>query len=147
MLGEIDAQLDSLKRQARQATRYQQPRRRDPQGRGAAVALIAWRDARGAVAEAERRLEADLREVAERTRATRPSRRGAGASRAAALPALRDARRRRGAPLQRLALAATQLEAEEKRAEERVAELERGIAQLAAISHASAELRRRCRRR
>ena len=50
---------------------------------------------------------------------------------AAALPALRDEEARRGAALHRIALAREALEAEEKRAREREAELERRLAQFA----------------
>ena len=129
VLKQIDAQVDSLKRQARQANRYRDLaasiRRQEALAR-----LIAWRDHEAAFAEARRRLDADLIEVAERTRAQAEAAR-LQALAAAALPGLREDEARRGAALHRIALARETLEAEEKRARERAAELERRIAQFA----------------
>jgi chromosome segregation protein len=129
VLKQIDAQVDSLKRQARQSNRY-----RDLAGairRHEALArLIAWREHEAAFAEARRRLDADLIEVAERTRAQGEAAR-LQAIAAAALPALREEEARRGAALHRIALARDALEAEEKRARDREAELDRRIAQFA----------------
>jgi chromosome segregation protein len=129
VLKQIDAQVDSLKRQARQSNRYRELagaiRRHEALGR-----LIAWREHEAAFAEARRRLDADLLEVAERTRAQGEAAR-LQALAAAALPALREEEARRGAALHRIALAREALEAEEKRAKEREAELDRRIAQFA----------------
>jgi len=129
VLKQIDAQVDSLKRQARQSNRY-----RDLAGairRHEALArLIAWREHETAFAEARRRLDADLLEVAERTRAQGEAAR-LQAIAAVALPPLREEEARRGAALHRIAVAREQLEAEEKRAREREAELDRRIAQFA----------------
>src|SRR5579863_9097141 len=103
VLKQIDAQVDSLKRQARQSNRYRELagaiRRHE-----ALVKLIDWREHAVAFAEAERRLEADVREVAERTRAQAEAAR-LQAIAAAALPAMRDAEARTGAALHRLTLA------------------------------------------
>src|ERR1700722_15441107 len=67
VLEQIDAQTESLRRQAKQSTRYRalaaEIRRHE-----ALVKLIDWREHAVAFAEAERRLEADEREVAERPR-------------------------------------------------------------------------------
>ncbi len=71
-----------------------------------------------------------MREVAERTRAQGEAAR-LQAIAAADLPPLRDEEARAGAALHRLVLARDALAGEEKRAKERVAELERRIAQLA----------------
>ncbi len=129
VLKQIDAQVDSLKRQARQSNRYRELasaiRRHEALAR-----LIAWRDHEAAFAEARRRLDADLIEVAERTRAQAEAAR-LQALAAAALPGLREEEARRGAALHRIALARETLETEEKRAREREAELERRIAQFA----------------
>src|SRR5208282_1958493 len=76
------------------------------------------------------RLEADLREVAERTRAQGEAAR-LQAIAAADLAPLREEEARHGAALHRLVLARDALAGEEKRAKERVAELERRLAQLA----------------
>jgi chromosome segregation protein len=129
VLRQIDAQVDSLKRQARQSNRYRELagaiRRHEALAR-----LIAWREHEAAFAEARRRLDADLLEVAERTRAQAEAAR-LQALAAAALPPLRDEEARRGAALHRIALAREALEAEERRAREREAELERRLAQFA----------------
>ena len=127
VLKQIDAQVDSLKRQARQSNRYRELagaiRRQEALAR-----LIAWREHEAAFAEARRRLDADLLEVAERTRAQGEAAR-LQAIAAVALPPLREEEARRGAALHRIALAREALEAEEKRAKEREAELERRLAQ------------------
>jgi len=129
VLKQIDAQVDSLKRQARQSSRYRDLsatiRRHEALGR-----LIAWREHEATLAEARRRLDADLLEVAERTRAQAEAAR-LQALAAAALPPLREEEARRGAALHRIALAREALESEEKRAKERAAELERRVAQFA----------------
>ena len=129
VLKQIDAQVDSLKRQARQSNRYRELagaiRRQEALAR-----LIAWREHEAAFADARRRLDADLVEVAERTRAQAEAAR-LQAIAAAALPSLREEEARRGAALHRIALARDALEAEEKRAKEREAELDRRIAQFA----------------
>ena len=127
VLKQIDAQVDSLKRQARQSNRYRELagaiRRHEALAR-----LIAWREHEAAFAEARRRLDADLLEVAERTRAQAEAAR-LQAIAAVALPPLREEEARRGAALHRIALAREALEAEEKRAKEREAELARRLAQ------------------
>jgi chromosome segregation protein len=129
VLKQIDAQVDSLKRQARQSNRYRELagaiRRHEALAR-----LIAWREHEAAFAEARRRLDADLLEVAERTRAQAEAAR-LQALAAVALPPLREEEARRGAALHRIALAREALEAEEKRAKEREAELDRRLAQFA----------------
>jgi chromosome segregation protein len=127
VLKQIDAQVDSLKRQARQSNRYRELagaiRRQEALAR-----LIAWREHEAAFAEARRRLDADLLEVTERTRAQAETAR-LQALAAIALPPLREEEARRGAALHRIALAREALEAEEKRAKEREAELARRLAQ------------------
>src|SRR5271154_6526456 len=129
VLKQIDAQVDSLKRQARQANRYRDLAAviRRPE---ALARLIAWREHETAFAEARRRLDADLIEVAERTRAQAEAARMQALA-AASLPRLREEEARRGAALHRIALAREALEAEEKRAKEREAELDRRLAQFA----------------
>src|SRR5579872_1584447 len=129
VLAQIDQQIESLKRQARQSNRYRELagaiRRHE-----ALVRLIAWREHETAFADARRRLDADLIEVAERTRAQAEAAR-LQAIAAAALPPLREEEVRRGAALHRISLARDALDAEEKRAKEREAELNRRIAQFA----------------
>ena len=127
ILKQIDAQVDSLKRQARQSNRYR-ALAADIRRHEALAHLIAWREHEAAFAEARRRLDADLLEVAERTRAQAEAARQQALA-AASLPPLRDEEARRGAALHRIALARETLEAEEKRAKEREADLDRRIAQ------------------
>ena len=128
VLKQIDSQADSLRRQARQATRYKglaaEIRRHE-----ALLFHIAWRDSTRDLAEAERKLEADVRDVAEATLAQAEAARRQAIA-AHGLPALREEEARAGAALQRLMLARETLEGEEKRAQERTAELERRLAQL-----------------
>ncbi|MBV8848122.1 MAG: chromosome segregation protein SMC, partial [Methylobacteriaceae bacterium] len=128
VLKQVEAQIESLKKQARQATRYRnlagEIRKNE-----ALLALIRHREAAVGLGEAERRLEADVREVAERTTAQAEAAR-LQALAAADLPGLRDAEAKAGAALQRLNTAREQLEAEEQRVRERMAELERRIEQL-----------------
>ncbi|HYA71882.1 MAG TPA: AAA family ATPase, partial [Roseiarcus sp.] len=129
VLKQIDAQIDSLRRQARQSTRYR-ALAQDIRRHEALARLIAWREHEALFARAQSRLEADVREVAERTRAQGEAAR-LQAIAAADLPPLRDEEARAGAALHRLVLARDALAGEEKRAKERVAELERRIAQFA----------------
>jgi chromosome segregation protein len=129
VLKQIDAQVDGLKRQARQAQRYK-GLAADIRRHEAMSLHIAWRECETKFAEAQRRLEADVREVAERTRVQAEAAR-AQAVAAAALSPLREEEARAGAALHRLVLARETLDGEERRAKERTAELERRIGQLA----------------
>jgi chromosome segregation protein len=130
VLQQIATQADSLRRQARQAARYRvlaaEIRRHE-----ALIALIAFGQARAEAVDAQTLFEANLLDLAERTRVQAETARLQGVA-AHALPGLRDAEAQAGAALQRLALAREALEGEEKRAGERKAELERRIAQLTA---------------
>src|SRR5580692_1060793 len=88
VLAQIDLQIESLKRQARQATRYKglaaEIRRHQ------ALALhISWRDEEQRFAEAQSRLDADTRNVAERTADQAEAARNQAVA-AAALPSLRE---------------------------------------------------------
>ncbi len=129
VLKQLDLQIESLKRQARQSSRYR-ALAADIRRQEALAHLIGWREHEAQFAEARRRLDQDLLDVAERTRAQGEAAR-LQAIAAAALPSLRDEEARRGAALNRIALARDALEAEEARAKEREAELGRRIAQLA----------------
>ncbi|MBV9287854.1 MAG: AAA family ATPase, partial [Hyphomicrobiales bacterium] len=129
VLKQIDAQVESLKKQARQSSRYRNLAA-DIRRHEALAHLIAWREHEAQFAEARRKLDHDLIEVAERTRAQGEAAR-LQALAAADMPGLREEEARRGAALHRIALAREPLEAEEKRARERLSELERRIAQFA----------------
>jgi chromosome segregation protein len=129
VLQQIDAQIESLKRQARQSSRYKNLAA-DIRRHEALALHISWREHDTKFVEAQRRLESDVRDVAERTRAQAEAAR-AQAIAAAALQPLREEEARAGAALHRLVLSREALEGEEKRAKERTAELQRQIAQLA----------------
>ncbi|RBP05131.1 condensin subunit Smc [Roseiarcus fermentans] len=129
VLKQIEVQVESLRRQARQSARYRhlaaEIRRNE-----ALAHLIAWREAETAFADAAKKLDSDLVDVAERTRAQGEAARRQALA-AAELPGLREEEARRAAALQRIAIARETLDAEEKRAATRGAELERRLAELA----------------
>ncbi len=126
--GELGTQVDSLKRQGRQASRYKtlsaEIRRLE-----ALVYAISYADAREQAALSERQAAEDLKAVAdtteEQTRAAT-----AQAIAAHAIPALREDEARAAAALQRLTHARTELDNEERRSKERVTEIARQIADL-----------------
>jgi chromosome segregation protein len=128
VINQLAAQMDALKRQARQAVRYravaQQVRKAE-----ATLFHLRWVGANAELAEAEGGKNAAVRVVAERTgEQAEASKRQALA--AAELPALREAEARAAAALQRLLMAREALEREETRAKERMAELDRRLVQL-----------------
>ncbi len=130
VIGQLAAQIDGLKKQARQAIRY---RTVSSQVRKAEATLyhLRWTAANNEVAEAERAKDAGLREVAGRTEAqTEASKRQTQV--AAGLPALREAEARAGAALHRLNVALQDLDREEARAKDRIAELDLRLKQFAA---------------
>jgi len=128
VIRQVEGQAESLRKQAKQTERYR-VLAADIRRNEALSKLIAWRIVEKAHAEAERRLEADARGVADRTLAQAETARLAAIA-AAALPPLRDAEARAGAAAHRLVLARDALAAEEKRAETRAAELKRRVEQL-----------------
>jgi chromosome segregation protein len=130
VVGQLAAQIDGLKKQARQAIRY---RNVSAQVRKAEATLyhLRWTAANGEVAEAEHAKDVCVREVAERTAAqAQASTRQATAQ--AALPDLREAEARVGAALHRLNVALADLDREEARAKDRMAELDLRLVQFAA---------------
>ena len=129
VIGQLAAQVASLKTQARQAVRYRnissQVRRTE-----ALLLHLRWTAAKLETAEAERTKDEAVRVVAERTsEQTIATTRQAEV--AAELPALREAEARAAATLQRLLVARDALEREEALAKERIAELDRRLAQYA----------------
>src|SRR5580700_7419363 len=130
VIGQLAAQVASLKTQARQAVRYRnisgQVRRTE-----ALLFHLRWLAAQTEVGEAERTKDEAVRVVAARTSEqtlanTRQTEVAAG------LPALREAEARAAAALQRLIIARETLEREEARAKERIEELDRRLEQFAA---------------
>src|SRR5215471_15554287 len=129
VINQLAGQMDSLKKQARQAIRY---RTVAEQVRKAEAMLLhlRWGAANAELAEAENAKNAAVRVVAERTgEQAEASKRQALA--AAALPGLREAEARAAAALQRITMAREALDREEARASERMAELDRRLVQLA----------------
>lgn len=129
VLVQIESQLENLKRQARQATRYR-IMSSEIRSAEATIVYLRWLAARDQVAEAEAQLlDADKAVSMTAEVQARTAREQALA--AHALPGLRDKEAACAAALQRLRLGAGELEAEERRIRERIAELERRLAQLA----------------
>src|SRR5215218_3215016 len=125
---ELESQIESLKRQGRQASRYKnlsaEIRRLE-----ALMYAISFSEAREQAATAERQVAEDLKAVAD---ATEEQTRAATAQAVSAhgIPALRQAEAAAAAALQRLTHARNELESEERRSKERVVELERHIGDL-----------------
>jgi chromosome segregation protein len=128
ILQQIDTQAESLKRQARQATRYR-GLAGDIRRNEALLALISHTEAAGALQSAEAKLEADLLDVTEKTRAQAEAAK-LQAIAAHELPGLRDIEAEANSALQRLVLARETLDGEERRTKSRISELENRIAQM-----------------
>ncbi len=138
VIGQLAGQMDALKKQAKQAVRYRtvsaQVRKNE-----ATLYHLRWTAAKDEVGEAEHAKDICVREVAERTGAqAEASKRQALAS--AALPDLREAEARAGAALHRLNVAMQELDREEQRAKDRLAELAMRLTQLAADSERERKL-------
>jgi chromosome segregation protein len=127
VVGQLTAQIDALKRQARQAVRYKAV---SAQVRKAEATLFHLRflAAKADVAEGERTRDLAVRRVAERTEAQAQATIAQTVA-SAALPDLRDVEAKAAAALQRLVIARETLDREEARARERIAELDRRLAQ------------------
>ncbi|MDR3373024.1 MAG: chromosome segregation SMC family protein, partial [Ancalomicrobiaceae bacterium] len=129
VLSGIETQIEGLGRQARQASRYRHLSA-DIRSGEAAIAHMRWSAARGHIAETEQALaEADATVIDRAGRQARAARDAAVG--AQALPGLREAEAREAAGLQRLKLALSELDAEERRVKERLSDLARRLAQLA----------------
>ena len=128
VINQLGSQVDSLKKQARQAVRY---RNIASQVRTAEATLfhLRWIGANAELAEAEQGRNLAVRVVGERTGAqAQTSTRQAEAS--SSMPPLREAEARAAAALQRLVIARETLEQEETRARNRMAELDQRLIQL-----------------
>jgi chromosome segregation protein len=129
VIGQLAQQIDGLKRQARQAVRYKQVSA-DVRKAEATLFHLRWVAANAEAAEASHAKDMAVRHVADAIGAqAEASRQQANA--AADLPPLRDDEARAGAALQRLVIAREQLDHEEARVNERIAELDRRLVQLA----------------
>jgi chromosome segregation protein len=126
----ISTQIESLKRQARQANRFKQLSAAI-RAEEAKLLHIRWAQAKSAEGEAESALNQATSIVAERAQAQMEAVKDQ-AVHGLKLPELRDAEARAAAALQRLAIARTQLEDDARRLESRKQELERRLSQLLA---------------
>lgn len=129
VLGEIGSQLESLRRQARQAARYRALSGEIRRGEATRF-YLKWIAARAQVSEIGETLEKAAAGADAAARAQADAARDHAVA-AAAVPGLRDREAAAGAALTRLQAAAEALAGEERRARERLTELERRIAQLA----------------
>ncbi|MEW6436095.1 MAG: chromosome segregation protein SMC [Pseudomonadota bacterium] len=125
---QIEAQIDALKRQARQATRYRNVAS-DIKRNEALLALVNFREANAQVAAAAEKVDNDLKRVADVTLHQAETARLQAVA-AHELPPLREAEANAGSDLQKLVLARETLDGEERRAKARLTELERRIAQM-----------------
>ena len=130
VIGQLSGQIDGLKKQARQAIRFREVAAKVRKAE-ATLFHLRWLEANADVAEAGHTHDINVREMAERTREQAEAAR-IQAIRASELPALREGEARAAAGLQRLTNAREQLDREEARAKERVAELDRRLTQFAA---------------
>jgi chromosome segregation protein len=130
VIGQLSGQIDGLKKQARQAIRFREVAAKVRKAE-ATLFHLRWLEANADVTEAAHTHDINVREMAERTREQAEAAR-IQAIRASELPALREGEARAAAGLQRLTNAREQLDREEERARERVAELDRRLTQFAA---------------
>ncbi|MCV0425965.1 MAG: chromosome segregation protein SMC [Roseibium sp.] len=128
VLVQIDGQLDSLKRQSRQASRYRNLSS-EIRGAEASILFIRWTESRDALSAAEEHFADAQKQVNEATALQAESAR-VQAIAAHKLPELRDDAVRAAAALQRLIIARNELDAEERRVKERLQDLERRLVQL-----------------
>ena len=128
--GELSAQIESLKRQARQATRFKNLSA-DIRKAEAILLHLRWTAAKAQEAEAKSALAQATALVGERA-AQQMEAAKQQAIGAHHLPELRDAAAAAAAALQRLTIAKAQIEEEEQRIKSRQAELDRRVGQLAA---------------
>lgn len=129
VLVQIDAQVENLRRQSRQASRYRNLSS-EIRSAEATIHYLRWTEAGKALAEAESQFNAAQQQVAEAASLQADSAK-VQAIAAHKLPELRDASARAGAVLQRLIIARNELDSEERRVKERLQDLERRLVQLA----------------
>jgi chromosome segregation protein len=126
---QLESQIESLKRQARQASRFKSLSA-DIRAREAMLLHIRWVQAKDAEAEATSELNQTTAVVAERAQAQMEAAKSQGVA-SLKLPELRENEAAMAAALQRLQIARTQLEEDANRILRRREELTRRLAQLA----------------
>ncbi len=129
VIAQFESQLDSLKRQARQANRYRSVSA-DIRKTEATLFYLRWKAACEATRESESLLAAATMEVGHKGEA-QASAAKEHAIIAHRLPELRDGEAKAAAALQRVTLARNQIDQEAQRIASRQKELERRLAQLA----------------
>jgi chromosome segregation protein len=128
VVGELGSQIESLKRQARQASRFK-ALSADIRQAEATLLHLRWALAKQQEAEAQSALSGATNIVAERANQQMAAAKDQAVG-AHHLPALREAEAKAAAALQRLTIARTQVEEEAQRIRARHSELEKRIAQL-----------------
>ncbi|RWH62929.1 MAG: chromosome segregation protein SMC, partial [Mesorhizobium sp.] len=128
VVGELESQIDSLKRQARQASRFKNLSA-DIRKAEATLLHLRWTLAKTQEGEARSALAVATTLVGDRAAAQMAAAREQGIA-AHRLPDLRDAEAAAAAAFQRLSIAKTQIEEEAGRIRSRQAELERRLQQL-----------------
>ncbi|WP_187970023.1 chromosome segregation protein SMC [Aquibium microcysteis] len=126
--GELESRIESLKRQARQATRFR-ALSADIRQAEATLLHLRWTQAKAQEAEAGQALTAATAVVAAQAQAQMAAARDQGVG-AMKLPELREAAAAAAAVLQRLGIARTQLDEEAQRLRARADELEKRLVQL-----------------
>ncbi|GAB5506753.1 MAG: chromosome segregation protein SMC [Rhizobiaceae bacterium] len=128
VVGELQSQIESLKRQARQAARFKNLSA-DIRKAEAALLHLKWSQARDSEAEAQSALSAATAAVGEKASAQMEAakQQAIGANK---LPELREAEAAAAAALQRLKIALGQIDEEAERVRARQAELEKRVTQL-----------------
>ncbi|MEP0943641.1 MAG: chromosome segregation protein SMC [Rhizobiaceae bacterium] len=130
VVGQLETQLESLKRQARQANRYRNIAG-DIRKTEATILHLRWAAAKKTLSEAETALTQATMTVGE-TQLVQTEAAKAQAIIASKLPKLRDAEVKAAAALQRVMIARNQLDEEAKRVERRKREMAARAAQLEA---------------
>jgi len=128
VISELEGQIDSLRRQSRQANRFKKISAEIRQAE-ATLLHIRWAEAKSAEAEAESTLSTATAAVAERAQSQMEAAKQQAVS-AHKLPELRENEAKAAAALQRLQIARAQIEEEAERIAGRKSELERRLAQL-----------------
>ncbi|MCP5001824.1 MAG: chromosome segregation protein SMC [Hyphomicrobiales bacterium] len=125
---ELESQIESLKRQSRQANRFKMLSA-DIRQAEATLLHIRWKEAKTAEADAESKLSSATSEVAQRAQEQMEAAKQQAIS-AQKLPALRELEAKAAAALQRLQIARGQIEEEAERIAGRKAEIEQRLTQL-----------------
>jgi chromosome segregation protein len=128
VITELDGQIDSLRRQSRQANRFKKISAEIRQAE-ATLLHIRWTEAKTAEAEAESTLSTATGEVAEKAQLQMEAAKQQAIS-AHKLPEMRENEAKAGAALQRLQIARAQIEEEAERIADRKSEIDRRLLQL-----------------